>query len=158
MRRFPIRAVYTSPLERAVETAEAIARKHSLKPEQVEEIGEIRIGEFEGMTLEELERREDWKRFCAFRGGMRAPGGEMMVETQARMVAAVERFRGRHPDDTVALVSHGDPLRSLVAYFLGMPLEYYSRFVLEPASLSIAQVADWGTRVWQVNGTGDEMP
>lgn len=158
MRRFPIRGVYTSPLERAVETAEAIADMHGLTPVKVEALGEIRIGEWEGLTLNELESRQDWKRFNAYRGGVRAPGGELMLETQSRMVCEMERLRAAHRDEAVAVVSHGDPLRAVVMHYLGMPLDLVHRLEIEPGSLSIIEDGDWGARVLRLNGTGDELP
>lgn len=158
MRRFPIRAVYTSPLERAVETAETIATMHGLTPQRLEEIGEIRIGEWEGLTLDQLDRREDWKRFNAYRSGVRCPGGELMIETQTRMVREMERLRELHPKDTVAVVSHGDPLRALVMHYLGMPLDLVHRLEIYPGSLSVVEAGDQGARVLGVNGTGDALP
>lgn len=158
MRRFPIRGIYTSPLERAVETAEAIAAMHGLTPVKVEALGEIRIGEWEGLTLNELESREDWKCFNAYRGGTRAPGGELMLETQTRMVCELVRLRTAHRDETVTIVSHGDPLRAVVMHYLGMPLDLVHRLEIEPGSLSIIEDGDWGARVLRLNGTGDELP
>jgi broad specificity phosphatase PhoE len=150
-----IRAVYTSPLERAIETAEPIARRHGLELQQLQEIGEIHIGEWQGLTMQELDRRDDWRRFNTFRSGTRAPGGELMLETQTRMVRQLDLLRAKHPDETVALVSHGDPLRSALAYFLGIPLDLVLRVEVSPASLSIVQIHDWGARVLCLNDTGE---
>ena len=57
LERLPIRAVYSSPLERALETAEPIASRHSLEPERVDDLGEVRFGAWEGATFDELDRR-----------------------------------------------------------------------------------------------------
>ncbi len=88
-----MRAIYTSPLERAVETAEAIGRVHGLRPQTVEDLGEVRIGEWEGLTMEELDRREDWKRYNVYRAGTLPPGGELMIETQSRMIRELQQLR-----------------------------------------------------------------
>jgi probable phosphoglycerate mutase len=144
-------------LERAIETAGAIAREHALEPQVSFELGEIRIGEWQGYTMAELERREDWRRFNAYRSGTRCPGGEMMIETQARMAAELERLRERHANETVAVVSHGDPLRALLMHYLGMPLDLVHRFDISPASLSIVEASEWQPRVLCLNGTGDEL-
>jgi probable phosphoglycerate mutase len=118
-------------------------------------IGEIRVGEWEGATIAELDRREDWRRFNTFRSGVRAPNGELMIETQTRMIQQMECFRTRHPSGAVAVVSHGDPLRAAVAYFLGIPLDLVLRFEISPASVSVVQLHDWGARVLCVNETGE---
>src|SRR4051794_1762477 len=76
----PIRAIYTSPLERAIETAEPTAKRHQLKSVCRTELGEIRVGDWEGMAIQELEGREDWRRFNTFRSTTRPPGGELMAE------------------------------------------------------------------------------
>lgn len=155
MSRFPLRAVYTSPLERAVETAEPIARVHGIEPRIVEALGELRIGEWQGLGMQALDSREDWRRFNAYRSGVRCPGGELMIEAQARMVGEIDRLRTRHDAETVAVVSHGDPLRALILNFLGAPLDLIHRFDISPGSLSVVEAGDWGARVLSLNGTGD---
>ena len=148
-----IRAVYTSPLERAIETAETIAQKHGVEPRRVEGLGEIRVGDWQGIAMSDLDRREDWRRWNLFRSGTRAPGGEMMIETQTRMIQELDLIRARHPDDVVAVVSHGDPLRSAIAYFLGIPLDLVLRFEISPASLSVVKLDAWHAQVLCVNQT-----
>jgi broad specificity phosphatase PhoE len=115
------------------------------------------VGEWEGQLIADLDRREDWRRFNTFRSGTRPPSGELMIETQTRMVRALDCFRSRHPEHTVAVVSHGDPLRAAVAHFMGIPLDMILRFEIATASLSIVQVGDWGPRVVCVNRT-EEAP
>jgi broad specificity phosphatase PhoE len=151
----PIRAVYTSPLARAVETAQPIAARHGLEPEVREELGEFRFGEWEGMTFDALAQDALWQRFNADRSRVRAPGGELMVETQTRLVTQLESLREQHAGDTIAIVSHGDPLRSAVAHYLGIPLDFMLRFEISPASVTVIANAEWGVRVLCLNQTGD---
>ncbi|PWU07211.1 MAG: phosphoglycerate mutase [Terriglobia bacterium] len=152
-----IKAVYTSPLERAIETAEPIARKHGLDVRRVQGLGEISIGGWQGLEIAELDRHEDWRRFNTFRSGVRAPGGELMIETQARMIREIDSIRVRHPADTVAVVSHGDPLRSVIAYFLGISLDLVLRMELSTGSLTIVQLDTGNARVLCINQT-EEVP
>jgi probable phosphoglycerate mutase len=147
--------VYTSPLERAIETAEAIASSQGVALERIDELAEVGIGEWEGLAFADLDRRDDWRRFNTFRSGTRAPGGELMVETQARMVRQLDRLRARHPDDTIAVVSHGDPLRAALAWFLGIPIDLIFRFEIGTASVSVIEVHDCGARVLCLNHTGE---
>jgi probable phosphoglycerate mutase len=121
----------------------------------VEDLGEVRAGSFEGETLADLDRRDDWKRFNVFRGGTRAPGGELMIETQARMVRQIDAFRQRHDGDVVAVVSHADPLRAALAHFLGISIDMLLRFEISPASVSVLVLSDWAARVCCVNWTGE---
>jgi probable phosphoglycerate mutase len=151
--RTPLEAVISSPLDRAQETAAPLAARAGVQVEISEAVGEIRPGDWTGRTLEELNADEHWKRFNVFRGGTRAPSGELMLETQVRMVNAILRLRDRHPDGGVAIVSHGDPLRAAVGYFVGAPIDMFLRLEISPASISVVQIDDWGARVMCVNDT-----
>jgi broad specificity phosphatase PhoE len=95
----PIRAIYTSPLERAIETAMPIASQHGISVQRLEDLGEMQFGQWEGVNLNQLEEREQWRRFNTFRSGVRPPGGELMVETQARMIRRLECVSGDIPGD-----------------------------------------------------------
>jgi broad specificity phosphatase PhoE len=152
----PIRAIYSSPLERALETAAPIAETHGLAPETVAGLGELHVGEWQGTSFEELEKQSRWRDFNSTRGSVRAPGGELMLETQVRMVQEMERMAQRHDGELVAVVSHGDPLRSVIAHALGISLDLMLRFEISPGSVS---VLEWGgaPRVLCLNSTG-ELP
>src|SRR4051812_10915528 len=100
----PLRAVYASPLERAIHTAEAAARPHNLQVRISEAVGEVRMGEWSGLSYRELDERPEWRRFNQVRSMTRIPGGELMVETQARMVGELDRLRSAHPDEVFAVV------------------------------------------------------
>jgi broad specificity phosphatase PhoE len=153
--RLPIRAVYSSPLERALETAAILARPHGLAPQADENLGEMHFGSWEGLTIEELDQREDWRRFNTVRSLVRPPGGELMIEVQARMVRQMETLQSRHPQEMVAVISHGDPLRALVAHYLGMPIDHILRFEIAPGSVSVVQAGDWQPRLLCLNETGE---
>jgi broad specificity phosphatase PhoE len=148
-----IRAIYTSPLERAVETAEAIAAPHKIVPAIREDLGEFRFGEWEGRTFEELNQDSRWRQFNATRSTVRAPGGELMGEVQTRMTRAIENIRREHHDQTVLLVSHADPLRSLIAQYLQMSLDLILRFDISPASVSILRFVGDCPTVLSLNRT-----
>ena len=153
----PLRAIYTSPLERAVETAEAIGKSHGLAPLPEDDFGEYRIGEWQGCAIAELAGRDDFRRFNSFRCGTRPPGGEMAVETQVRVVRKIHELACRHRDQTVAIVSHGDPLRLAIAYFMGIAIDMLLRFEVHPASLSVLELDDQGAKVLCVNDRGGEL-
>jgi broad specificity phosphatase PhoE len=151
----PIKALYVSPLERAIETADAIAAKHGLTPQRSDGLGEIRFGEWESVSFADLELRQEWKNFNAFRSGNRIPGGEQMVDVQQRMVRELDRLRHLHPEDTVAVVSHGDPIRLVLSHYLGIPVDLMTRFEITPSSVSVLEIADWGSRVRCLNHLGE---
>lgn len=131
-----IAAIYSSPLERAMETAAPLAAARGLTVEIRAGLKEVDFGRFTGRTMADLDTDPAWHHFNLFRGSARAPGGEMMLETQARMVAELERIGAAHPGATVAVFSHGDVIRAAVLHYLGMPLDFYGRIQIDPASVT----------------------
>jgi broad specificity phosphatase PhoE len=147
----PLAAVISSPLERAAMTAAAIAKPHGLEVSYREGLGEVRFGEWTGWTLEQLDQDERWKRWCTMRATQRAPGGETMLETQARMFDELMLAAGTYPDATVALVSHADAIRSLLHHLLGISLDLFPRLRIDPASVSVVRLAPEKVEVSGVN-------
>ena len=139
-----MKAIYTSPLTRAVQTAEEINKIHELDLVKDEALGEMNFGDWTGKSFSELNAMESWKRFNQFRSTVRPPKGELMGEVQSRMVAALGRIREYYHNATVVVVSHADPLRAYLAHVLGTSLDNLQRFRLEPASVSVVQLdAEW---------------
>jgi probable phosphoglycerate mutase len=80
-----------------------------------------------------------------------------MLEVQARMAGAFEAIRRNHRNETVLVVSHGDPIRGILALYLGMPLDLIHRLEIRTASVSVIVLEEWGPLVLRVNDTG-ELP
>ena len=150
----PIAALYSSPLERARETAAPLAERLGLEIRTCEDFGEIRFGDWTGKELKELAADPHWQQFNALRSLTRAPGGETMLEVQARTVRALEALRQQHPNEMVAVVSHGDPIKSALLYLLGLPMDFYSRFDISPASVSVVTVDEYHPRLLRLNDAG----
>jgi broad specificity phosphatase PhoE len=131
-----LRAVYSSPLERAFDTARAVAEPHGLEVERRDGLNELDFGEWTGALIETLGADEANRRFNVHRAGNRAAGGEYGVEVQARMVRELAELRDRHPDDIIAVVGHSDPLRTAVAHFVGVPLDFARRLELDTGSIT----------------------
>lgn len=149
--RAPIRAVYTSPLERARETADAVAERRRLVPRLRPGLNEVDYGVWTGRTFAELAEVPEWERFNRHRGVVRVPGGELLCEVQARIAGELEALAAAHRGETIALVSHGDVIKSAVAHCLGMPLDLLMRVEVQPASVSVIEVDEWGGTVRAVN-------
>lgn len=147
----PLTAVYSSPLERARKTAEPLARRHGLEVRISEAFNELDFGGWTGRSLFELEADEHWRRFNSFRSSTRPPGGETMLEAQARMIAGLERLRADSGDAKVAVVGHGDPIRAAVMHYAGIPLDLFLRVEISPASVSVLELSDYGPRILSLN-------
>jgi probable phosphoglycerate mutase len=144
-------AVYSSPRERALETAEPLARSLGLRPCAVEALDELDFGRWTSRTFRELDGDADWERFNHLRSVARIPGGEQMLEVQARVVAVMETMRRAHPEGRCAIVSHGDVIRGTVAHFAGIPLDLMKRLEIAPASVSVLRVTDVEVEIHGVN-------
>jgi broad specificity phosphatase PhoE len=131
-----IAAVYTSPLERAFETAEPIAAAHDLVPVVMAEFTEFGYGDWTGRTFESLEGDPRWHDFNTLRGTTLAPGGELTVDVQARAVRALLQLAERHAGQRYVVVTHADVIRATVVHLLGMPTDLLLRFRIDPASIT----------------------
>ncbi len=150
----PIEAIYASPLERTVETAEAIAAPHGLQVQLRENLGEVRIGEWTGRTIEDLTQTEEWLAIRFYPSGVSIPGGETMYEMQALVVAELEAIRKAHSGATVAVVSHADVIKAAVAHYIGLHLDLFQRLVVYPASVTAFQFNKFGPRLVLFNDSG----
>lgn len=129
-------AIYTSPLERARETAAPTAAAKGLT--LIEEPGllEADVGEWTGKTLASLARLKEWRGVHGSPSTFRFPGGESLAELQARVVAVLDRVHAAHPGGTVACFSHSDPIRLGLVFALGAPLDAFGRVVVDTGSIS----------------------
>jgi len=121
----PLAAIYTSDLQRAVQTAEALSRTSGAPIFLDARLREIDLGAWEGMFFPEIEAT-DGERLRALRehpATHRAPGGESPTEVQERVVAVLREIAAAYPDDRVAIVSHGLALAAIKVYLLGLPLD-----------------------------------
>lgn len=148
----PIDAVYSSPLERTVATAQVLAEARGIDVRLEPRIVEIHYGGWTGRQFAAMTADPQWQLYNTVRSVTRPPDGELLIDVQQRAVAAVLDLHERHPGQTVALVSHGDVLRAILQYFLGMPIDFVLRLELSPGRISVLQIGAGAPRVLQVNG------
>jgi len=150
-----VAALYSSPLERAVQTAEPIAKLQHLQTIISEDFLEINFGDWTNKTFAELQPEPQFSLFNSFRSGTRIPGGELMLEAQARIIAGLQKLCLQHPHETIAIVSHSDLIKAAVAYYAGIHLDMFHRLEISPASVSIIQIYDETAQIMLVNHTGE---
>ncbi len=146
-------AIYSSPLERTRETAAQLAARQSLEVTDASLLQELDFGQWQGCTIADLEGDPEWQAYNANRSLHRTPGGESIAEVQLRMAHMLEFLAQEHPGETVAAVSHGDPIRALLAHVLGVPLDFFGRLVVDPASISMVALDAGGPRLCCLNDT-----
>jgi broad specificity phosphatase PhoE len=147
----PLAAIYTSPIERAAETAHALARYQRVPVQLCEDLSEIEFGAWTGKSFAELEQDAEWRTFNTRRSRAVVPGGERPHEVQARILAALDRLAAAHPGRTIAVVSHGDVLRFALLHYAGIPLDEYHRIEIHPASVSALRLSPGEPRMLYVN-------
>ena len=148
-----IRAIYSSPQERARETARILAGASNEQVQISSELDELDYGDWTGQVIDELQSVPQWQAFNTARSCTRIPNGELITEVQARVVGFMEQLRARHLEESVALVTHGDVIRAALAYYLGSPLDLMLRLEISPASVSIIEIERHGPSIRCVNQT-----
>lgn len=148
-----IRAIYSSPQLRARATAQALGEALRADIRIAAELDELDYGDWTGRTFAELEASSQWRAFNSVRSWTRIPNGELMLEVQARVLGFVERALNDHSAETVALVTHADVIRAVLAYFLGVPIDLALRLEVSAASVTILVLDEKGPSVRCVNHT-----
>lgn len=153
----PLAAIYCSPLERTLETSQPLAELKGLTVQVRENLGETRYGDWTGRDLKDLREEKLWPVVQVYPGGARFPGGESLREVQARMAAELDTIRDAHPGQTVAVISHSDPIKLAVAHYTGLPLDLFQRLTISPASVTAFAFTRFGPRLACLNHT-DPLP
>jgi broad specificity phosphatase PhoE len=161
----PIKAVYSSPMKRALETAGTIASGHKQEVIVEQDLREMMLGELEGIALRQMfgkidellvsngqpkiqpENRSDFWR------GVKYCGGENLPALQLRVKSTLDRITGSHPDDLVVMVSHHFVIMAVVCEILNMPIEQMGRLRLDNASLSAVSIDGARSRLLYFNDT-----
>ena len=134
----PIKAVFSSPLERAVETAQPIAHAQDLPVKILPELMEIDFGKWEGEDLDKLKQGRVWKHVQGKPSEFRFPGGESFSEAQDRVVNGLLSISQAFSEkEMVVITAHSDVIRLAVAHFLGLPLDNFQRIRILPASVTV---------------------
>jgi probable phosphoglycerate mutase len=150
----PLAALYSSPLERTMETAEAIAAHHpDLAIQVLDALGEVRYGEWQGAKLSVLRRQKLWEIVQVYPSRAHFPGGEAIRQAQLRAVDALEALVLRHPNDRIAVVSHSDMIKLIVAHYVGAHIDFFQRIDISPASVTIIRLGHDRPYIIRVNDT-----
>lgn len=147
-------AVYSSPLERAKETAAPISKALGLKTKIDRGLFECDFGDWTGKELAKLSKLPEWQTVQRAPSTFRFPNGESFTEMQTRMVSTLDRLRQQHPGGTIVCVSHADTIKAAVAHALGTHIDLFQRIVISPASVSALTWHPGGPIVLAVNSTG----
>ena len=152
LKKLPIKAVYASPLERAVETATPLAQALGLEIQLRPGLLDTHVGEWEGQLLKNLRKLPVWKQVQKQPSAVRFPGGESFLELQERLVTEIELIRRAHkPKELVAVVFHCDPIKLVLAHYIGLPLDGFQKLGVAPGSVSVLMLGKSGAHLAALN-------
>jgi probable phosphomutase (TIGR03848 family) len=148
----PIKAVYSSPLERTMETAKPIAKALNLTVIPRPGLIETDVGEWQGKKIKRLRRTKIWTKVQLNPSRFRFPGGERIEDAQHRFVEEIEYLADKHdPGDMLVCVSHADPIKLVVAYYIGLPIDMYQRLTVSPGSITALHIGEFGSQLLVLN-------
>jgi probable phosphoglycerate mutase len=135
-----------------METAGPLAK--ALKLDIIPNLGllETDCGEWQGQSVKKLRRQKIWQSVQQHPSLFHFPGGESIAECQHRMVQVIESLRLQYSAlDLVACFSHSDPIKQVVAYYLGLPLDNFQRLTIDLASITVLHISESGSRMIKLN-------
>jgi probable phosphomutase (TIGR03848 family) len=148
----PLKAIYSSPLERAMETAAPIAAARGLKIIREPGLLESDVGKWQGQSVRKLALTRYWRIVQQSPSRAGHPGGETFLQTQTRIVTTLDALCNKFkPGDVIACVFHADPIKLAVAHYLGLPLDHFQRLACDTASVTVLQVGDASAHLIKLN-------
>ena len=147
-------AMYSSPMERTLDTARMLRHLCSNEIETEPAINEVDFGDWTGMTFDQLDHNPAWKQWFTKRSSAHAPGGETVKAVQERAVKFLQALENRHPSGRIAVISHGDVIRAALCHVLETSLDSIDHFDVDTASVTLVEMGQGFGRVRYLNLTG----
>jgi probable phosphomutase (TIGR03848 family) len=154
LKHLPFKHIYSSPLERAQETAAPLAAALGLPVQVRDGLGEVGYGEWTGQSLKVLARKKLWRVVQGLPSTMQFPAGETIRAAQLRLVDALDGIAREHPKQWVAVFSHSDPIKLAVAFYLGAPLDLFQRIQIQTCSVTVLSLGLGAPSLVKLNDTG----
>jgi probable phosphoglycerate mutase len=152
LKNIPIKAIYSSPLERAMETAGPIAKALGLKIQRERGLLETNVGDWQGKSLKRLYRNKHWKVVQRAPSRAQFPNGETFYECQSRIVSALDEIIKKHKQqEIIACVFHADPIKLAIAHYISLPLDQFQRLGCETGSISVLAIGEMGASLMKLN-------
>jgi probable phosphoglycerate mutase len=149
-----VSTVYASPIERTTQTATYIAKRLGLDVQPLPGVIEADYGDWTGGKIADLAKTDEWKVVQAAPSRAVFPGGESLRAMQSRMIDALDAVVAAHPNETIVVVSHADPIKSAIAHYTGMHLDLFQRVHVSPASVTVFDFHAYGALLVKCNDTG----
>lgn len=149
-----IAGIYSSPLERAIETAQPLSKASGLPVHICNELTDVDYGDWTGKSFAELDHNPDWRCFNTSRTTTIIPGGEHVTQVRDRMARAAASICSQYKSSTVAIFSHCDLIRVALVHFAGKSLDSVLSFAIDPASISAVRLSSSKPQILIINDLG----
>jgi broad specificity phosphatase PhoE len=149
----PLAQVFSSPARRARETAAPLVKTGKFPLQISAAFHEVDFGAWTNISFERLERDPRWLAYNTYRGVTPIPGGESIRQVQRRFVSQVREIAAHFPNDHVAVFSHREPIVAAVLYFIGLTLDAWPRFAVDPASVTTLTLRGEQAQIVNLNDT-----
>jgi len=138
LKDLPIEAIYSSPMERAIETAAPLAAARRLQVQIRPALTETNVGAWVNRQIKDLSELPEWTQLQEQPSLFRFPKGESFLECQERVVTDLITLLNAHPANSlIAAFFHGDPIKLALAHFIGLPLDHFQKLMIAPGSVTI---------------------
>lgn len=136
-----INALYTSSLIRAKTTAEKISQELKLEPKELHDYREICLGPWQGLTINEINEKysEHFRIYKEKPSEFNLPGAETFLQVTERFCNALKSTISENKNKNIAIVSHGTAIKAAIIHILGIDIDYYNKFRIDNASISVLQ-------------------
>ncbi|NMC12388.1 MAG: phosphoglycerate mutase [Chloroflexi bacterium] len=152
LKKLPIKAIYSSPLERTWETAVPLAEALNLNIISRQNLLEVDYGEWQGRSYEWLCEQTEWKVLHSTPSLVRFPGGETFFEAQSRICSEIAALCKMHDEnDSIACFTHADCIRLALAQYLEMSIDNYQRLFIGPASITTLLIHESNIQLVSMN-------
>jgi broad specificity phosphatase PhoE len=151
LKEIPLKAIYSSSLERALETAAPLAEAHHLEVTSTSALMDLNTGDWTGRTFKMLNRTKAWKIVQHSPSMFHFPQGESFLQAQERIVSELDAIARAHPRGLVAVIFHADPIKLAISHYIGLPLDYLQRLAIGTGSVSILGLHEMGASLLAMN-------
>lgn len=151
LKALPIGTIFSSPLERAVETAAPLASVKNLEIQQNSDLMDTDAGKWAGRSLSALRRSRQWEILQNNPSDFQYPEGENIQQVQDRVMEALQNIVSSYKKETIAVISHADPIRLAVAFYLGLSIGNFQKITISPGSVTFLQSTQKTTRLLATN-------
>ena len=151
LKHLPIAAIYSSPLERAMETAHGLAQAARLDVNASESWTEVDHGDWTGLSWSELEQDPRWLQYSVRRSTTGCPNGETALDVQSRAMRELNHLLDRHAGEQVAIFTHAGVISAVLCHCAAIPLDFSLRLEISPGSISTIEFSPASVRILNVN-------